>query len=137
MQAGTDELTRLAETVFAAAAVLVDEFERAAAGVGLTKQQAVVLRAVPTTGTMAGLAAACRIDPSNLTSVIARLERHGYAQRQASAVDRRTKAVTLTPAGRRAVTLFERRLTSGTVLATRLTGDDRDTLLALLLRLTS
>jgi DNA-binding MarR family transcriptional regulator len=86
---------------------------------------------------MAGLATACRIDPSNLTGVIARLEEHGYAQRQPSPVDRRTRLVTLTAAGRRAVGLFERRLAAGTVLTTRLTGADRDVLQALLLRLTS
>ena len=137
MRSRTGELTGLAEALFAAAAALVGEFERAADSVGLTKQQAVVLRAVPTTGTMAGLAAACRIDPSNLTSVITRLEQHGYAQRQPSAADRRTKVVTLTPSGRRAVGLFERRLTNGTVLTTRLTDDDRDTLHALLQRLTT
>jgi DNA-binding MarR family transcriptional regulator len=137
MQARSSELTGLAETLFAAAAVLVGEFERAADAIGLTKQQAVVLRAVPATGTMAGLAAACRIDPSNLTSVIARLEQHGYAQRQPSAVDRRTRVVTLTAAGRRAVGTFERRLTAGTVLTTRLSDADRDLLHALLHRLTT
>jgi DNA-binding MarR family transcriptional regulator len=137
VEAGTDELTGLAESLFAAAAVLVGEFERAAEAVGLTKQQAIVLRAVPANATMAGLATACRIDPSNLTGVIARLEEHGYAQRQPSPVDRRTRLVTLTAAGRRAVGLFERRLAAGTVLTTRLTGADRDVLQALLLRLTS
>jgi DNA-binding MarR family transcriptional regulator len=137
MRARSGELTGLAEALFAAAAALVGEFERAAESVGLTKQQAVVLRAVPTTGTMAGLAAACRIDPSNLTGVIARLEAHGYAHRRPSAVDRRTKVVELTTAGRRAVGLFERRLTAGTVLTTRLSDSDRDTLHTLLQRLTS
>lgn len=137
MQARTGELTGLAEALFAAAATLVAEFERAAEGIGLTKQQAVVLRAVPTTGTMAGLAAACRIDPSNLTSVIARLEQKGYARRQPSTVDRRTKTVTLSAAGRKAVGLFERRLAAETVLTTRLTDADRDTLQGLLARLTS
>jgi len=136
MRARSDELTGLAEAVFAAAAALVGEFERAADAIGLTKQQAVVLRAIPSTGTMAGLAAACGIDPSNLTGVVARLEQRGYAQRQPSATDRRTKIVVLSSAGRAAVGLFERRLVAATVLTTRLTDVERDTLLTLLQRLT-
>ena len=135
MQAGTPELTRLAEAVFRAAGALVAEFEQAAGQIALTKQQATVLRAIPATGAMAELAAACRIDPSNLTGVITRLEERGYAVRRPSAADRRTKVIDLTAAGRRALATFERQLSRTTTLATRLDAHEREVLIDLLDRL--
>jgi DNA-binding MarR family transcriptional regulator len=135
VDARADELTGLAELVFRAAAVLVSEFERASDSLGVTKQQMVVLRAVPSAGTVAELAAICRIDPSNLATVLARLEERGLAQRRPSEVDRRTKVVGLTAAGRRAVSGFERQITAATVLTSRLDDADRDALAALLRRL--
>lgn len=129
------ELTALAEALFAASAVLVGEFERAASGVGLSKQQAVVLRAIEHPITVGDLAVACRLDPSNLAGVLGRLEEQGLVERRVSPVDRRAKLVALTTRGRRAVARFERDLVATTVLATRLDERQRRELAALLTQL--
>jgi len=113
----SDELTEIAEAVFDVARVLAAEFERAAAGIGLTKQQALVLRALPEPRTMAELAAIVGVDPSNLSDVVARLEELRLVVRRSAATDRRVRMVTLTAAGRRAVQRFLDDLVGATKLA--------------------
>ena len=53
-------------------------------------------RAVPT-GYLAGR---LKVDPSNVTGVVDRLEKAGLLERGAGVVDRRVKTIALTPAGR-------------------------------------
>lgn len=125
----------MAEAVFSAAAALMAEFESVAAGVGLTKQQVLVLRSLTVPVSMATLAHRTRIDPSNLTGVIARLERSGLVTRQRDNADRRVTVVALTENGADIAATFEQRLAASTPLLNRLDRTERMTLQELLDRL--
>lgn len=64
-----------------------------------TPQQALLLDRLGTQQTMGELANALKCDPSNVTGLIRRLELRGLVVREADKVDRRTKWLSLTPAG--------------------------------------
>lgn len=74
----------------------------AAIGVTLAEAQALAELGEAPSPTVGELAALLGHRPSTLTSVLDRLERRGLARRELAPQDRRTFAVVLTPAGRRA-----------------------------------
>lgn len=87
--------------VLALAGGLQDNYAAHAAKLGLTAAQSKVLMAlrpddeVP----MRALADRIRLDPSNLTGLIDKLERRGLVQRVPDTVDRRVKVLVLTEEG--------------------------------------
>jgi MarR family transcriptional regulator, organic hydroperoxide resistance regulator len=87
-------------------------FTRLAADHSLTGIQAKVLMQLDTGGavTMRSLAASVGYDPSNLTSVIDRLEHLGLVERRPDARDRRAKGIVLTAQGHQVRAAFWSRL---------------------------
>jgi DNA-binding MarR family transcriptional regulator len=102
-QNGVDlqQVQQVARLVLTLAGRLQDNYAAHAAEVGLTAGQSKVLmalqpgEAVP----MRVLADRIRLDPSNLTGLIDKLERRYLVQRVPDAVDRRVKVLVLTEAG--------------------------------------
>jgi DNA-binding MarR family transcriptional regulator len=94
---------------------LQDNHSAHAAALGLTPAQAKVIvalrpgEAVP----MRVLADRLRVDPSNLTGLVDRLEDRDLVVRRPDTVDRRVKALLLTGAGERLRAAFWERLTGG------------------------
>ena len=82
------------------------------AGLGLTLSQAKVLVEMGSEGSTAtgALAAKLRIDPSNLTMLIDRLEQRGALERRVDPHDRRVKSLVLTPEGLQLRADFRERL---------------------------
>ena len=132
-----DPVQEVVDAVFRAGAVLTAEFESAARSVGLTKQQAVVLRAVGTPEPIAAVAARTGVDPSNLAAVLRRLEGSGLVEIRPDPADRRAKAVARTLAGDATASRFEDVLRGSTVAVTRLAPEERDQLRDLLGKLIS
>jgi DNA-binding MarR family transcriptional regulator len=78
-------------------------FERAAATLELTKQQAHALFVLgdDETCSMSGLAQILACDASSVTGIVDRLEARGLVTRRSNASDRRMRLLVLTPAGAR------------------------------------
>ena len=83
-----------------------------AAEFGLTLSQAKVLASMGAEGSTATgvLAAKLRVDPSNLTVLIDRLEERGALERRVDPHDRRVKSLVLTPEGLQLRAEFRERL---------------------------
>jgi DNA-binding MarR family transcriptional regulator len=111
-----DELQHCADAIFAAAAALAREFETAARGVGLSKQQAVVLRTLDSPRAVGELAEQTGVDPSNLSSVLRRLDEAGLVRTAPDLSDRRARIVRRTAAGTRSARRFEDALRGSSVL---------------------
>jgi DNA-binding MarR family transcriptional regulator len=77
-------------------------FEQKAAEVGLTLPQALTLNVIGSrrTAAMGEVAECLRVDASNMTGVVDRLEQRGLVERRPSTDDRRIKTLVLTPGGR-------------------------------------
>ncbi len=131
-----DLVQELVDAVFRAAAVLTVEFEAAARSVGLTKQQAAVLRALVEPQPIAALAARTGVDPSNLAAVLRRLAEAGLVEIGPDPGDRRAKSVARTPDGDATARRFETGLRAGTVAHSRLQPSEQAALRDLLGRLT-
>jgi DNA-binding MarR family transcriptional regulator len=93
---------------------LQEHFAALAAEHSLSAIQAKILIQLDRNGpvTMRALAAQLQYDPSNLTSVIDRLEALGAVQRHPDARDRRVKRIVLTATGDKLRAAFWQRLTS-------------------------
>ena len=76
-------------------------FEQKAADVGLTLPQALTLNVIGSrrTAAMGEVAECLRVDASNMTGVVDRLEQRGLVERRPSTDDRRIKTLVLTPDG--------------------------------------
>jgi len=81
---------------------------------------------------MSRLADTLSCDASNVTGLVDRLESRGLVQRQASARDRRVKVLHLTPTGSRLRTQLLRRMAGQSLPLSRLSLDQRRTLVKLL-----
>jgi DNA-binding MarR family transcriptional regulator len=81
---------------------------------------------------MSRLADTLSCDASNVTGLIDRLESRGLVQRRPSALDRRVKVLHLTPAGARVRAQLLRQMIDGSRPLSRLSLDQRRTLVKLL-----
>ena len=81
---------------------------------------------------MSRLADTLSCDASNVTGLVDRLESRGLVQRQPSAHDRRVKVLHLTPTGSRLRTQLLRRMAGQSLPLSRLSLDQRRTLVTLL-----
>lgn len=131
MTTDEDELQQCADAIFGAAAALAREFETAARGLGLTKQQAVVLRTLDSPRAVGELAEQTGVDPSNLSSVVRRLDDAGLVTTTPDPSDRRARIIRRTAAGTRTARKFEDALRGSSVLG-RLNARERADLRAAL-----
>src|SRR5438132_6886537 len=81
---------------------------------------------------MGRLAATLGCDASNVTGLVDRLEARGLVQRRPSSDDRRVKVLQLTPAGSRLRAQLLRRMTGRSLPLSRLSLDERRTLVKIL-----
>ena len=81
---------------------------------------------------MGRLAETLSCDASNVTGLVDRLESRGLVQRRPSADDRRVKVLQLTPTGSRLRARLLRRMTGRSLPLSRLSLDERRTLVKLL-----
>ena len=81
---------------------------------------------------MSRLADTLSCDASNVTGLVDRLESRGLVRRQPSAQDRRVKVLQLTPTGARLRTQLLRQMAGGALPLSRLSLDQRRTLVKLL-----
>jgi len=94
----------LINQVLVTGGVLVQESHRIFRPHGLTDAQFNVLNVLgqhPAGLSQRELSEALVVDRSNVTSLLDRMERHGWVRRRDHPADRRIHVVTLTPAGRR------------------------------------
>ena len=121
--------------------VLVDllraRIAHVATELGLTPQQAVLLRHLGRPRVMSELAGLLACDPSNVTGLVGRLEARGLLARVPDQRDRRLKQILLTDAGRALRAALQDRLFAASPATVDLEPDERQRLLALLRRLTS
>ena len=78
------------------------------------------------------LAGRLKVDPSNVTGVVDRLEKAGLLERGAGAGDRRVRTLVLTPAGRKLREDMYAAIASEMPAFSKLTDDELDLLLSLL-----
>ena len=90
----------------------------------LTPQQAMVLDRLAVRRTMGQLADDLACDRSNVTGLIQRLEQRGLVAREGDETDRRTKWLSLTPAGRELRDVFRRDIFQGTDVLSGLGEDE-------------
>lgn len=103
-RAGATERRALGDALMSAFHAFGATLHAAAATLGLTVSQAMVLDQLEA-GEPLPMSAIARLlgcDTSNATGLIDRLEQHGLVERQPHPTDRRVRAVALTPTGRRA-----------------------------------
>jgi MarR family transcriptional regulator, organic hydroperoxide resistance regulator len=81
---------------------------------------------------MSRLADTLSCDASNVTGLVDRLESRGLVRRQPSPRDRRVKVLHLTPTGARVRAQLLRQMTGGTLPLSRLSLDQRRTLVKIL-----
>jgi DNA-binding MarR family transcriptional regulator len=94
---------------------LMDRYTAHAAELGLAPAQVKTLLALDEAGhatSMRAVAERIHFDPSNLTSIVDRLEARGLLARRGSEADRRVKALVITPEGEKLRGEFKRRLAS-------------------------
>jgi DNA-binding MarR family transcriptional regulator len=109
----------------------------AAAESGLTPQQAIVVRYLAQPRAMSELADILGCDRSNVTGLIARLERRGLVQRVSDPADRRIKRLVLTDNGQVCRATLQSRLVSASPATAGLEVSERHALLTLVRKLTS
>ena len=126
------------ELLFALMDRMRQHFGAVAAVHDLTPQQALTLHHLDNSGRpMRELASLLQCDASNITGIADRLEAAGLVERRTSNTDRRVKALVPTPAGRRVREKLAGQLSQLPPPIAVLSPDDRQTLLALLRRMTS
>jgi DNA-binding MarR family transcriptional regulator len=81
---------------------------------------------------MSRLADTLSCDASNVTGLVDRLESRGLVRRRSSPQDRRVKVLQLTPTGARLRTQLLRQMTGGSLPLSRLSLDQRRTLVKIL-----
>jgi DNA-binding MarR family transcriptional regulator len=84
---------------------------------------------------MGRLAETLACDASNVTGLVDRLESRGLVERQPSAGDRRVKVLGLTPTGLRVRAQLLRQVTARPLPISRLSADERRTLVKILAKL--
>jgi DNA-binding MarR family transcriptional regulator len=120
--------------------VLVDRLRariaRVAAEVGLTPQQAILLRHLGQPKTMGNIAHVLGCDRSNVTGLVDRMTARGLLERVADAQDRRIKYLVLTDAGQALRASLQDRLFTESPEINSLPLSERRQLLLLLRKLT-
>jgi len=113
-----------------------EHFRSRAAEHGLSATEADALMPLRYCGpiAMGGLADELKMDPSNLTNLVGRLEARGLVQRQPDPADRRIKTVAVTAAGEALVERFKARLLDGNPAVRGLDDGEIQQLLGLLRR---
>ncbi len=107
-----------------------------AAEVGLTPQQAILLRQLGQPRAMCEVAAILACDRSNVTGLVNRLEERGLVERAPDPHDRRMKRLRLTPAGAATAAEVQARMFAGSPSTADLDAGERRALLDLLRKLT-
>lgn len=108
------------------------ESEAAAAAHELTPLQVKALLAAEDPVPMRRIADRLRAEPSNVTTIIDRLESRGLVERRPNPGDRRVKLVAATPAGRAAAADLRTRMPFAADPLVRLTTEQRESLRGLL-----
>ena len=106
---------------------LLERYTAHAAEVGLAVAQVKTLLALDEAGhatSMRAVAARIHFDPSNLTSIVDRLEDRGLLERRGSEEDRRVKALVITSAGEKVRSEFKRRVAADLGPFARLSDDE-------------
>lgn len=120
--------------------VLVDQLRAriavVAAELGLTPQQAMLLRHLGAPRTMGAVAQLLACDRSNVTGLIDRMAARGWVQRAANPSDRRIKYLVLTPEGRALRSALQERLFADSPAIAGLEPSERWQLLQLLRKVT-
>jgi DNA-binding MarR family transcriptional regulator len=120
--------------------VLVDQLRARIAGVsaelGLTPQQAMLLRHLGQPRTMGDIACVLGCDRSNVTGLVDRMAARGWVQRVADPSDRRIKHLVLTPEGQTLRAALQDRLFAESPTISVLDLAERQQLLHLLRKLT-
>lgn len=107
-----------------------------AAELGLTPQQAILLRQLGQPRAMCEVAAILACDRSNVTGLVDRLEDRGLVERTADTTDRRMKRLRLTSEGAAKAAAVQARMFADSPSTADLDADERRSLLALLRKLT-
>lgn len=107
-----------------------------AADVGLTPQQAILLRQLGQPRAMCEVAAILACDRSNVTGLVGRLEDRGLVERTSDPHDRRVKRLRLTAAGAATAAAVQARMFADSPSTADLDAEERRRLLALLRKLT-
>lgn len=108
----------------------------AAAEYDLTPQQAIVVRYLAQPRTMGQLATTLGCDRSNVTGLIARLERRGIVQKVSDPGDRRVKRLVLTDEGQVCRASLQARLVTDSPATAGLEVEERHALLTIVRKLT-
>ncbi|MFE1774974.1 MarR family winged helix-turn-helix transcriptional regulator [Streptomyces sp. NPDC059008] len=133
MSHAPDELTRQIVGLFAAInRRYSQESEAAATAHGLTPLQAKALLAAEEPAPMRHIADRLHAEPSNVTTIVDRLESRGLAERSPDPDDRRVKRVAATEAGRTVAVDLRTRMPFAAAPLARLTAQQRETLRELL-----
>ena len=103
-----------------------------AAAHDLTPQQAKLIRVLDEPRPMGVVAEILACDPSNVTGLIARIERRGLVARRPDPADRRVRLLVLTPAGWKVRDVLEGELVREAAALSRLAPDEVAQLVALL-----
>lgn len=107
-----------------------------AAELGLTPQQAILLRQLGQPRAMCEVAAILACDRSNVTGLVDRLEDRGLVERTTDPGDRRVKRLRLTSEGAATAASVQARMFADSPSTADLDADERRGLLALLRKLT-
>lgn len=107
-----------------------------AAELGLTPQQAILLRQLGQPRAMCEVAAILACDRSNVTGLVDRLEDRGLVERVGDPRDRRMKRLRLTAEGAAQAAAVQARMFADSPSTADLDADERRSLLALLRKLT-
>jgi DNA-binding MarR family transcriptional regulator len=85
------------------ARIMREKLSGALSGTGLSMQELTILRLLSASGPMnqQELGAACNLDKTTVTELIDSLEANGFARREISETDRRSKQIILTASGKR------------------------------------
>lgn len=133
MSTSPDELTGAVVGLFAAVnRRYADEYESAATAHELTPLQAKALLATENPVPTRYVADRLGAEPSNVTTIIDRLESRGLIERRPAPGDRRVKLVAATAAGRTAIADLRARMPFAAAPLDRLTTEQRETLRGLL-----
>jgi DNA-binding MarR family transcriptional regulator len=109
-------------------------FTSAAERHGLTAAQACVLGRLDTAWSMGALATELGCDASNVTQIVAKLERRGLAERRPNPADGRSRLIARTALGDEIYASFETTFQFARAATARLTPGEREQLTALLLK---
>jgi DNA-binding MarR family transcriptional regulator len=93
------------------ARVMREKLSDALSGTGMSLQELTILRLLASAGPMnqQELGKNCNLDKTTITELIDSLESAGLARREVSDTDRRSKQISITPGGKRALTKATKR----------------------------